>query len=360
MQNVRELVSGHQVTMLISNHTFGNLVLRPPSTAGVPAPRDEALLVTLGDAMAARNGYASIPGYALYDTSGTTEDWSYAATGGLGYTFEIGPTSFHPPFADVVAEYARNREAYVVALESAADDATHAVATGVARPGSVIRAHKKLSMQTVPVIVDELAGTTSAPRSFRDVLDSTITVGSSGAFAWHLNPSTRPASRASEAWTVSCEQPLGTVRARGRLVIARGERKTLDLCVARLSLSIRRRAIAVALRRGLRARARCATRCTLTATVTILSAVARRHGLTRRRSGRVVIARAGRTSVAGRRTITLRFSRSASAKLASVRRLRVRVSAVARSGGLAAGRVQRVLTLKRSRKALLPEWRGGP
>ena len=40
--------------------------------------------------MAAENGYTSQHGYELYDTTGTTEDWSYYATGGLGYTFEIG------------------------------------------------------------------------------------------------------------------------------------------------------------------------------------------------------------------------------------------------------------------------------
>ncbi len=55
--------------------------------------------------MAAANGYQSQLGYQLYDTTGTTEDWTYPVTGGLGFTFEIGPNNFHPPFADTVAEY---------------------------------------------------------------------------------------------------------------------------------------------------------------------------------------------------------------------------------------------------------------
>ena len=55
--------------------------------------------------MAGENGYNSQLGYQLYDTTGTTEDWTYSATGGLGFTFEIGPNNFHPPFADTVAEY---------------------------------------------------------------------------------------------------------------------------------------------------------------------------------------------------------------------------------------------------------------
>ena len=48
--------------------------------------------------MAAQNGYTSQHAWELYDTTGSTEDWSYNATGGFGYTFEIGPDEFHPPF----------------------------------------------------------------------------------------------------------------------------------------------------------------------------------------------------------------------------------------------------------------------
>ena len=51
-----------------------------------------------------QNGYTSQYGWELYDTTGTTEDWSYCATGGLGFTFEIGKgegvsltgAGFHP------------------------------------------------------------------------------------------------------------------------------------------------------------------------------------------------------------------------------------------------------------------------
>ena len=106
-QNVRELVSSRHVTTLISNHTFSNLVLRPngvhPDTIGhdglpVGDAPDEAGMKALGAKMAAANGYANIHGWELYDTTGTTEDWSYNATGGYGYTFEIGANEFHPPF----------------------------------------------------------------------------------------------------------------------------------------------------------------------------------------------------------------------------------------------------------------------
>ena len=135
-QNIQHLISRRQVTMMISNHTFSNLVLRPngvnPQTIGpdglpVGDAPDEDAMKALGARFAAQNGYANIHGWELYDTTGTTEDWSYYATGGLGFTFEIGTKEFHPPYADVVEEYTGkgafagrgNREAYFVALAAA-------------------------------------------------------------------------------------------------------------------------------------------------------------------------------------------------------------------------------------------------
>ena len=89
--------------------------------------------------MAAENGYASQYGYQLYDTTGTTEDWSYDATGGLGYTFEIGHLGFHPPYEVTVAEWngttdyatgGGNRAAYYMAQENTADPSKHSVLAG--------------------------------------------------------------------------------------------------------------------------------------------------------------------------------------------------------------------------------------
>ena len=128
----------------------------------------------LGERMAAQIGYSNQFGWELYDTTGTTEDYSYNATGGYGYTFEIGPDEFHPPFEDVVAEYLGTteaaqavtaddtatlttsagrdcgelvgtdtvggglREAYFLALENAADSATHSRLVGQAPAGAEI------------------------------------------------------------------------------------------------------------------------------------------------------------------------------------------------------------------------------
>ena len=57
------------------------------------APRSTSrVLKALGARMASHNGYANIPSYGLYDTTGGTEDWTFWTAGSLGYTFEIGPT----------------------------------------------------------------------------------------------------------------------------------------------------------------------------------------------------------------------------------------------------------------------------
>ncbi|MEV3989918.1 M14 family zinc carboxypeptidase [Streptomyces sp. NPDC049837] len=208
-RNIRELVSGRQVTGLITNHTFSNLVLRPngvaPDTVGpdglpIGNPPDEAAMKELGDRMADQNGYTSQHSWELYDTTGTTEDWSYNATGGYGYTFEIGPDEFHPPFPEVVDEYVGagpyagkgNREAFLLALESAADAQAHAVISGKAPAGATLRLKKRFDTPT-------WSG------SISDTLNTTLTVGAGGAYTWHVNPSTRPVVKARQIRVISAE-----------------------------------------------------------------------------------------------------------------------------------------------------------
>ncbi len=196
-RNVRNLISRRQVTMMISNHTFSNLILRPngvnPTTIGpdglpVGDAPDEQAMKTLGAEMAAQNGYANIHGWELYDTTGTTEDWSYNATGGYGFTYEIGPNEFHPPFEQVVDEYVGageyagrgNREAYLIAFEEAVDRASHAVISGKAPNGAKLRLRKTFSTPTW-----------DPENDFTDSLKSSMVV-SGKSFTWDVNPSTRP------------------------------------------------------------------------------------------------------------------------------------------------------------------------
>lgn len=201
-QNIRELVSGKQVTTLITNHTYSNLVLRQPGLASLGVTPDEGIYKALGDAMAAQMGYTSQYGYQLYDTTGTTEDWSYSATGGLGFTFEHGASSFHPRFSNVVDMYTGGRKlpgkgargAFLLAAENTIDASKHSVITGTATPGATLKLTKSFNTK-------QWSGT------IPDTLTTTLTVPASGTFTWHVNPSTRPevvTAGGTEAWKLSC------------------------------------------------------------------------------------------------------------------------------------------------------------
>jgi hypothetical protein len=212
-QNVRALVSSRQVTTLITNHTFSNLVLRPngvnPTTVGpdgrpVGDAHDEDALKALGAQMTAQNGYRNIHGWELYDTTGTTEDWSYNATGGFGYTFEIGPDEFHPPFPAVVDEYLGagefagkgNREAFLVALENTVNTANHSVITGKAPAGATLRLTKRV-----------VTPTWDPQEKVDDTLATSMVVGPDGRYTWHTNPSTNPLSL-ERRYQVLAEEPV--------------------------------------------------------------------------------------------------------------------------------------------------------
>ena len=199
-RNIRKLVSTRQVVTLITNHTFSNLVLRPPGLQAQGPPPDEKVYKRLGDAMSRENGYTSQKGFELYDTSGTTEDWTYYATGGLGFTFEIGPDAFHPTYSTMIDEYVGttelagdgggNRAAYMTALRSTVKRKRHSVITGEAPPGTILKLTKKFKTPSSPVLNG--AGEEGDVILQNDRLRSRLRVRRSGNFIWHVNPSTRP------------------------------------------------------------------------------------------------------------------------------------------------------------------------
>ena len=204
VQNIRELISSRQVTNLITNHTFSNLVLRPPGVASFGFPLEEPIYKALGASLAAHNGYSNIPGFGLYDTTGATEDWSFWSTGGLAFTFEIGGIDFHPAFHDgVEAEYlgeapatgagkGGNREAYYTML---AGDGRQLAP--LADRGLRARRLDAEDLEDVPDLdVAGLAGRLRQRRSatramFTDTLTSELKAPG-GSFTWNVNPSTRP------------------------------------------------------------------------------------------------------------------------------------------------------------------------
>ncbi|HEX2084497.1 MAG TPA: M14 family zinc carboxypeptidase [Solirubrobacteraceae bacterium] len=212
-QAVWEYSRSRQVTGLITMHNVAALVLRPPGLAKEGKAPDEPRMKALGDAMAEAAGYTSQYGWQLYDTSGTTDDYTYAAQGGYGYTVEIGPEDgdFHMPYETGVVkqwtgEYAGNgkglREALLLGAESAANPVDHSTLRGRAKPGTVLHLRKEFQTATgakctyaqgyvnAQTPLDCVAP--GAVALFDDEVDSKTVVPDGGAFEWHVNPSSRP------------------------------------------------------------------------------------------------------------------------------------------------------------------------
>jgi hypothetical protein len=208
----------HNVSMLITLHNVAALVLRPPGQHTDGLAPDEQRMKELGDQMAAATGYTSEYGWQLYDTTGTTEDWTYGAQGAFGYTIEIGPEGgkFHMPYeTGVVKEWTGHsgreghgmREALLLAAESAANPGDHSIVEGSAKPGAVLKLSKKFDTFSSPVCTYAQGVFTSspdspvaplncvapgAPVSKPDKVEYTTVVPASGHYEWHVPPSTRP------------------------------------------------------------------------------------------------------------------------------------------------------------------------
>jgi hypothetical protein len=134
-QVVRDLVNSRvingkqQITVAIDFHTYAELVLWPYGYTYTDVPPDMTqddhdVLVAIGQAMAATNGYTPEQASDLYITDGTIDDWLYGVHRILNYTFEMYPVTagqggFYPPDEVIPAETSRNRAAVLYLLEHA-------------------------------------------------------------------------------------------------------------------------------------------------------------------------------------------------------------------------------------------------
>lgn len=228
-RNVRGWIATRNVTTLLTNHTYGNLVLWPWGDTYLPAPDGgmpddpkAGALTKLGVAMARINGYQPQQSYELYKTTGTTEDWAYATAGTLGFTFELGRTGFHPAYEAVADMWDRNRDAFLLLAEAAGRTDLHGVFTGrvTAPSGAGVAATLRLTKSArlplnrfAPVVDSEL------PES----VDLSMSTEADGSFEWHLNPSTSPIARDLEDYTLTVTAP-GMAPVTRPLFIRRGQR----------------------------------------------------------------------------------------------------------------------------------------
>lgn len=206
-RNIAGLMKSMQVTAYLTNHTYGKLCMRPWGFTKDPSP-DNDFQEDLGERMCEYNRYRNQIGLSLYPTAGTSRDWSYGALRTIVYTFEHG-SQFHPDYAtEIPRTYAKNRPAWLLLAEAAADARNHGVvtgrvvnATGAPVAGATVRVTKSFKSPVAADVDAKRDG--SVPES----IASTATTRRDGTFTVHANPSWRPTSimfgRPKEHWTVT-------------------------------------------------------------------------------------------------------------------------------------------------------------
>ncbi|MFE9924123.1 M14 family metallopeptidase [Streptomyces sp. NPDC005774] len=128
---VRSRVVGgvQQIKAGVDFHTYSELVLWPfgytysDTTTGMTAD-DQAAFRTVGQKMAASNGYTAQQSSDLYITDGSIDDYLWGTHKIFGYTYEMYPRSsssggFYPPDEVIERETSRNRDAVLQLLENA-------------------------------------------------------------------------------------------------------------------------------------------------------------------------------------------------------------------------------------------------
>ena len=232
--------------MLITNHTFTGLILRPPGTATFGPVPDEERLRALGDAMAKETAYISQFSYQLYDTTGTTDDYLYDGLGAFSYTPEIGKAEFHPAYTEFIAEYDGRpeldrfeqptgrtlgglREAFTLAGETAINADSHSLIEGTAPAGRTLRITKTISYKTSERPDD--SGVQYPVQTITEPRTSTMVVPADGRFRWHVNPSKQPRDPSPDpvAWNLTCEDGAGNVIESRKVYVDRAQAVSLQL-----------------------------------------------------------------------------------------------------------------------------------
>ncbi|MEV6691021.1 M14 family zinc carboxypeptidase [Micromonospora sp. NPDC051196] len=127
--NSRVVGGVQQIKANIDFHTYSQLVLWPygyttsNTATGMNADQYNTF-ATIGQQMAATNGFTPQQSSDLYITDGSSIDWMWATHGIWAYTFELYPGSasgggFYPPDEVIPAQTSRNREAVLLLTEYA-------------------------------------------------------------------------------------------------------------------------------------------------------------------------------------------------------------------------------------------------
>lgn len=104
---MRWFVEQHDFKLALNFHSYSNLLLYPYGFETGRYCPDDAIFKAISDEMVAENNFANSPGWALYETSGGSDDWMYGETQNhnkiFSFTPEIGSAAqgFWPVEADI-------------------------------------------------------------------------------------------------------------------------------------------------------------------------------------------------------------------------------------------------------------------
>lgn len=192
VRNVRSIVTSRTVTGIITNHTYQASVLR---AGGGNAP-DDHLLEPLAARLAAPMNYEN-RGSVGYPTTGTTDDWAYAAAGILGFTIEHGTEGFHPAYDIAMGRVDGVMEAFTRMLEASINERYHSVIKGhvVGAKGASVTLKKSFA---TPLSDGNPIGESSVEES----LKISVKASRNGSFELHVGPSSRPWESKAESYTL--------------------------------------------------------------------------------------------------------------------------------------------------------------
>ena len=127
--NSRVVNGKQQIKVALDFHAYGELVLWPMGYTFTDVPADmiqddRDVLATMGQAMAATNGYTPQQASDLYITDGTSLDWLYGVHGIMNFAFEMFPVTsgqggFYPGDEIIPAQTSRNRAAILYLIDKA-------------------------------------------------------------------------------------------------------------------------------------------------------------------------------------------------------------------------------------------------
>jgi len=123
----RNISGAQQIKVAIDIHSYSELVLWPYGYRIADTGPDMTVdqndtFRTIGQQMAASNGYTPEQASDLYIADGTSIDWMFQNQGIFAYVFEMFPTGspgFYPPDEQIPAQTQRNREAILLLSEYA-------------------------------------------------------------------------------------------------------------------------------------------------------------------------------------------------------------------------------------------------